>query len=366
MPAIEREQENTVDRINWFTTMNGVLTDMFEIGFQIWDISGGLPGDVVFPVPGDDSQWENVTSGPGNFSVGSYYAYDNTGAVGWTPGAAEPLGTHRIKWRWKVTAGSAYRSDAEDFEVLSVGAGPGPTTYIEVADVRAEGLLVADYSDAKVLSYIETWQAFLDRACRQWFISKQMILTVDGNESDTLSFGVPIIDIEYIKINGLTDELDSNLYRVYNGVDYPDDRRNPKICLIGPDAYESIFVDPVVQGRLRFKKGRQNQEIKGTFGFVEEDGSVPKLIQRALLKLVIEKLTDSLYGADDGQASPVLGTLLEEWTDGHKKKWGTPGGNISDRRAGLTGITNDQEILDIIKLYRAPLGVAAPSYYSIT
>lgn len=365
MPGIAREQENTPELINWFTTVNGILTDMYEVGFQIWDITGGLPGSVIFPNPLDDTEWEDVSAGAGHYSVGHYYAYDNGNAEGWTPPISTNVGTHRIKWRWKATSSSPYQSDSEDFEVLLQSAGSSVDNYISVQDVRDEGLTEADYPDAKVLTYIEVWQAFLDRACRQWFNSRILTLSVDGNESDTLFLGVPIIEIEYLKINGQTAELDSNLYRVYNGNRYPDDRRNPKICLIGPDAYESVFVDPVVCGRLRFAKGRQNQEIKGTFGFVEEDGSTPKLIKRALLKLVIEKLTNSLYGADDGSASPVLGTLLEEWTDGHKKKWSNPGGEIGSRRAGLTGITNDQEVLDIIKLYRAPLGVASPSYYSI-
>jgi hypothetical protein len=366
MSAIEREQENTIDKINWFTTLNNVPTDFHAVEFQIWDISGGLPGTVIFPTPGDSGDWEDVTSGAGHFGVGSYYAYDNTLVQGWTPSATEPIGTHRIKWRWKVTSGSAYQSSAEDFEVLSVGAGPGPTTYIEVQDVRDEGLLEADYPDARVLTYIEVWQALIERACRQWFLAKQMILEVDGNESDTLFFGVPIIDIEYVKLNGSSEELHTSLYRVYNSQQYPDDRRNPKICLIGPDAYQDIYVAPIVPGEFKFKKGRKNQEIKGTFGFVEEDGvSPPAPIKRALLKLVIEKLANPPYGPADGSLPPTLGALLEEKTDDHSRKYAHPGGELSRRRPGLTGITNDQEILDILKLYRAPLGIAAPKHWSI-
>lgn len=365
MPAIERGEENQVDTINWFTTLNGVPTDFYAVEFQIWDISAGLPGSVIFPTPGVAADWESVTSGVGHFGTGSYYAYDNTLAQGWTPGLAEPIGTHRIKWRWKPTGGDAFREGAEDFEVLSIGAGPGPDTYIEIQDVRDEGLLIADYPDARVLAYIEIWQAFLDRACRQWFIPKTVILEVDGNESDTLFFGVPIISIDYVKLNAQSEELGTDLYRVYNGNDMPDDRGNPKICLIGPDAYESIFVDPVTTGRLKFRKGRKNQEIKGQFGYVEADGTTPKLIKRALLLLVIEKLTDKMYGPDDPNISPILGSLIEEETDDHRKKWSNPGGELSKRRPGLSGITDNQEVLDIIKLYRAPIGVAAPSHWNL-
>jgi hypothetical protein len=364
MPALARGQENTPSIINWFTTVNGVLTDMFAVEFQIWDITGGLPGDVIFPTPGDAGVWEDVTSNAGHYSVGHYYAYDSGNAQGWTPGIAEPVGTHRVKWRWKATAGSPYQSDAEDFEVLVQSAGSSVDTYISVDDVRDEGLLVADYPDDKVLAYISIWQAFLERACRQWFNARSLILEVDGNESDTLFFGVPIIAVEYVKINNSGEQLDSTLYRVYNRNGALDDRHNPKICLVGPDAYEDIFVAPVTWGRLRFQKGRQNQEIKGIFGYVEADGSTPALIKHALLKLVIEKLTEPLYDAVAGSSgAPILGSILEEETDDHRIKYS--GAPTADRRAGLSGITDDPEILDIVKLYRAPIGIAAPSHWSI-
>ena len=43
-----------------------------------------------------------------------------------------------------------------------------------------------------------------------------------------------------------------------------------------------------------------------------------------------------------------------------QKKFGWAGGELSKRRPGLSGITNDQEIHDIIKLYKNPLGIATP------
>lgn len=360
--------------------------------------------------------------------------------------------------------------------------------YIEIADVRAEGLSASTYPDSKVLAAIETWQAFLERACRQWFESRQKTFSVDGTDSDTLHFGVPIIGIDYIKLNASTDELETTLYKVYSGTQLPDDRPNPRIKLIGPDWVRDIFTAPVTTGRLRFRKGRQNQEIKGTFGYIDngvkatgaiqfvakadhvdgetfvlDDGSnpavtfhidksgtytpgggyddtnvqvdisgdttvdevaataktaingattldvtagavdsggllwlendtggvagnqvitetvthadfkvygmsgggVPKLIQRALLKLVIEKLTSPLYSATGGPTPPsVLGIILSEATDGHKLTYGYPGGQVQSRRPGLSGITQDQEILDIVKLYRAPLGIATPAHWS--
>lgn len=367
MPALSRGQENTESIINWFITINGILTDAYEVGYQIYDITSGLPGTQVFPTtPGN---WEDVTSAPGKFGTGSYYAYDNDSGKGFTPELTYTLGTHRIYWRWKISSSASYQQDYEDFEILVESSGFTSDNYITVQDIRDSGLTdTAIYPDSLVTASIELWQALLERACRQWFVPKTMIITVDGTDSDTLHFGVPIIQIDYLKINNSTTELDNSYYRVYNSLRYPDDRRNPRIKLIRSDSYRDIYTAPLQNGELRFHKGRKNQEIKGLFGFVEEDMSVPLLIQRALTKLVIEKLTKPPYVADPGSAPipppPIIGTLLEEWTDGHRKKYSHAGAEVSKRSPYLIGITEDQEIIEIIKMYRAPIGVATPAHTS--
>jgi len=366
MPGIAREQENQPDIINWFTTINGVLTDMYEIGFRIFDITGGLPGTQIFPTtPGD---YEDVTTGNGNFSVGSYYAYDNTAGTGWTPGVAEPVGTHRIEWRWKSSASAPYQAGQEDFEVLVQSGGSSSDTYCSVQDIRDEGLTDTTlYPDAKVLGYIETWQEWIERVCRQWFVPKTKVFNVDGNGADTLFFCVPIISIDYVKINDSNVNLDAELYRVYSSREFPDDRRNPRIALRNTltdprDIYMPLF------GPQRFNVGKQNQEIKGTFGFVTPDGGTPALIKRALIKMVVEKLTKPIYvnpSASTGPAPPpILGPILEEVTDDHKIKYGSPGGPSSPRKPGLTGFTNDWEILETLRLFKGPIGIGAPAHWS--
>ncbi len=368
MVAIARGQENTSDRINFFITVNGVLTNVSEMGFRILDITGGLPGTQVFPATA--GTFENVTTGAGNFNVGSYFAYDNGGGVGWTPGLAEPLGTHRVEWRWKTFASSAFQLGCEEFEVLSESAGSSVDTYCSLADIRAEGITVAMASDQKVLDTIAVCQEFIDRACKQWFIPKQLVLEVDGTDSDTLHFGVPIIVVDSLKLNNDPNVLDRTLYRVYNQRLYPDDRRNPRIKLIRSDDIRDIFVSPHPFDRLKFRKGRQNQEIIGSFGFLEADGTTPKLITRALCKLTISKLQNPLFTDPAAgppavpPAPPIIGPLIEEETDDHRQRYGQSGGTISPRRPGLTGITDDQEILDIIRLYRAPIGLATPAHWS--
>lgn len=234
--------------------------------------------------------------------------------------------------------------------------------YITVDDIRAAGLSATKADDAAVTAAIAMWQQFLERATRQWFEPRTLTIKFDGTDSDTIHFGVPIITITSLKVNNSGAALDPSQYKVYSAAGYPDDRRNPRIKLIGDGDGADIFTAPMQFGKFKFRKGRQNQEIIGSFGFVEADGSTPLLIKRALSKLVIEKLQLPLYQDPDCATAlpPMLaGALKEEWTDGHRMVYATA--TPEARKPGLNGITADQEIQDIIRMYRAPIGIATPA-----
>jgi len=363
MPALARGQENTPSIVNWFISVGGVSQDAYAVEFRVWDIVAWPTQTQIFPAtPGE---YENVTETPGKFSTGAYYAYDNTAGKGWTPELTTAVGTHRIEWRWKISAAAPWQGGFEDIEILQESSGGTTGTYITVSDVRKAGLTDGTkYPDADVMAAIETWQAFIDRATRQWFAPRVYTAELDGTDSDALHLGVPIISIEYLQINNSGVDLSAEYYKVYSAIGYRDDRRNPRIKLTAENARPSIY-NAGSTSRI-FRKGRQNQIVKGVFGFVEADGSTPLLIKRALTKLVVEKLTQPIYGADPADAPPiVVGALLEESTDGHSRKWGYAGGETAKSKPGLSGITNDPEILNIIKLYRAPIGIAVPANASI-
>ena len=236
-------------------------------------------------------------------------------------------------------------------------------TYIVLNDVRAAGITEEMAADDDVNAAITLWQAALERACRQWFEPRTATFRFDGTDSDTIHFGVPIISVEYLKINNNTDALDPALYKVYSLVNNPvgDDRSNPCIKLVGANDDMDIFTAPIVVGgrSLKFRKGRQNHEVKGSFGYVEADEATPELIKRALLKLVIEKLTHPVFGSFGGTVEPLVGQILEEETDGHRIKYAVA--PPAPAKPGLAGLTQDPEVLQIIKLYRAPIGVATPA-----
>lgn len=239
------------------------------------------------------------------------------------------------------------------------------STYISVQDVRNEGL-GDEYTDGKIAAAIVLWQQFIERATRQWFEPRQLEFSVDGTDSDTIFFGVPVIELEEVRLNDSPDVLESRFYRVHNAREYPHDRQNPHIRLIDNRFAElDIYTAPLRAGRLLFRKGAKNQHFKGVFGYVEPDGSTPALIKRALTKLVVEKIRPLVPEAG-GVAPPALlgGLITEEWTDGHRLKYAQSGGALKPRAPGLAGITDDPEVLRILQLYRAPLGVATPANVS--
>ena len=63
--------------------------------------------------------------------------------------------------------------------------------------------------------------------------------------ADALHFGVPIIAIDYLKLNSSPTALEKWLYKVYSSCHYPDDRSNPRIKLVGDDSVVGMVVaDP--------------------------------------------------------------------------------------------------------------------------
>lgn len=361
MPAIAKGQENNQRLINWFLSENGRSRDAYAIQYRIIDTND--PETQVFPaVPGE---YEDVTTSPGRVAAGVYYAHDSSTGKGWVPDTGGNKGIHRVEWRWKMNSTDDWKTDFENVEVIDEGAGAYLATYITPLDVRNAGLSdETKWPDSKLMSSISLWQQIVERACRQWFDPRVHTESLDGNDSDAIHLPIPIISIESMYINDSPTVLEEEYYKVYSSFGIKDDRRNPRIKLVNYNPQHSIYRDYGscwdYTSRLKFRRGRQNQTVNGVFGFVEPDMSTPLPIKHALTKLVIEKLT-SEYGADPSDAPPIItGPVIVEQTDGHLLRFAFAGGEIARRRPGLVGITQDQEILDIFRLYRAPIGIAVP------
>lgn len=227
-------------------------------------------------------------------------------------------------------------------------------SYATVADARKEGVPTS-ITDDVIQPKLDRWSRFIDDATRQWFESRALTLDLDGNDSRVLFLPVPIIKLDSLYMNSdFTNVVDPKLYAAYSRKDAArDDRRNPMIKLAG--AGLGVFDAPDFRRGSMFVKGEQNQRLVGTFGFIEEDGTTPVLIKRAVLKLTIKELQGSGNGQlwnQVGNGPSTQGTVTSETTDGHSITYNAF--QYTPMKPGLNGITNDAEVDNIIMLYRGP------------
>jgi len=236
--------------------------------------------------------------------------------------------------------------------------------YITLAQVRSEGLKAADFPDGKVNAAIARSCALLDRLTGQWFESRAVTATLDGNGTDTLFLPVPVISVTSLYVNGdFTNALDSESYAVYNGRQEPSDHRsNPMIKLVKSTDIFAPFEDPQTPV---FSAGRQNQRIVGAFGYLEADDTTPLPIQRAAMILTIRDLTNPLF-VGEGSTTPeneassgVSGPKQKETTDRHSITYAAP--SYRAQRTGTLALTGSAEVEEIIATYRRPLAIEASS-----
>jgi hypothetical protein len=230
--------------------------------------------------------------------------------------------------------------------------------YTTVEEMRAEGVTVAEISDADLAVKIAIASQQIDRFTGRWFEARTLTIHVDGRGRRMLLLDIPIIQIGKVQIEsdlyGGTD-VDASYYKVYNrhlteGLLLPDDRNNPKIELIEMDRtfYESV---PLFQAGLAWPRGTQNIRIEGVFGYTDPDGTftgkTPDLIRHACKLMTlryIPKLTDMTR-----DEALKRGWLTSERTSQQSISWSAP------RSLGLaTGYTGDPEIDQILVQYARP------------
>lgn len=98
--SLKQGQTLTKDNLNVYFYIGGTLSDPFNVTYTLYDISSGA--DEVIGLP------ERM---PIKFATGSYYAQ-------WTVPDDEPLGLHKIVWKYKDSATSETKTDVEEFEII--------------------------------------------------------------------------------------------------------------------------------------------------------------------------------------------------------------------------------------------------------
>ena len=360
MPALTRGEVSNASNPKLDVFMkdsSGTRINVAELSFQIFE-KVSTPGTPIQMFPVSGRQTVNLNPYPTGDRIDNGHYVAN-----YTIPSNALIGTWEIRWFTRYLPSSPEQYFAEEFEVLSSAGISAGDMYISVADVRAAGLTIDPPDDATIFASILMWQQVLERVTRQWFRPIPIELYLDGTDSDTLHLPVPIISIETMRINDDPTPLEAGRYRVYSGCLLPDDRKNPRIKLVDTFGYErDIYTAPDRTRRSRFHKGRQNQYMKGVFGYVEADGSTPAMIKRAMLKLVIKDVQSPLAGSLPGLTPPPITSSIvrEEVTDGHSIKYQLAGGDLKPRAVGLSGLIDDPEVQMIVKLYKAPIGMATP------
>lgn len=295
MPALARNQPSNCQNpiLDLFTQVNGMLVDVAQLEFQVFDVSDA--GKQQNPVQVHPTSLGERAPVPiaalcpngAKLSTGHYVAT-------WTPPVDEAIGTHEVRWYFKLTTTSPEQIFREEFEVLPEVDGFSTRGYAFVSDFRSEGVSQAQVSDARLQTLISSASQYVERMTARFFEPRSQTLTLDGTGSKTLALGQPIVGIDSVAIDSspysVADlNLDSSLYKVYNrhltqGLFIPDDRDNPKLEFFSFGGSHGLV----------WPKGTQNVTVRGVFGYTEPDGSpsgrTPALIRHVTKLLVMREL----------------------------------------------------------------------------
>lgn len=114
MPSLKQGQTLTKDDLNVYFYVGGSLSDPYWVTYTLYDSTSGT--DEVIGLP------ERI---PIKFGAGSYFAQ-------WTVPDDEPIGIHKIRWRYKESATSVEKQDIEEFQVIALCAGVGIVYPVEI------------------------------------------------------------------------------------------------------------------------------------------------------------------------------------------------------------------------------------------
>lgn len=284
-----------------FIQVNGVLTDLTgSLEFIIFDVSDAakqLSPVQVFPPSGRATvDIGSLCPAGDKLSTGRYVA-------AYTPALAEPVGTHRIEWYFKLTPASPEQKFCEEFEVLPEATATASSGYCFVADLRAEGV-PDSFTDAYLLNRIAIASRFVDKVTGRFFEPRELSLDLDGRGGRMLLLDIPIIAVSLVEFETSPFKpsslpIDDDLLKVYNrhitqNLTQPDDRNNPKIELY--HASDDITnASPYVFTRLIYPLGQQNIHVEGVFGYTDfsssnSQGVTPELIRRVTCLLVMRDI----------------------------------------------------------------------------
>lgn len=209
--------------------------------------------------------------------------------------------------------------------------------YATVADLRAEGVTVAQADDARLEALIDDATAEIDRVTGWFFEPRALTLTLDGRGAPTLELPAPPIRLDRVAIDGADISLSAD-----------------ELIVVGAPVDPGFDAPRLTRRFGRFPRGYGNVVIEGLFGYTEPDGTAegrtPPAITRACILLVLRWLHP--LADDGGFDARNRWRIIEERTRDQSYKLDRPGSG--------GGPTGDPELDAILLSYRrpAPMGAA--------
>jgi len=114
MASLKQGQPLTKDDLNVYFYVGGNLSDPYWVTYTLYDSTSGA--DEVIGLP------DRL---PLKFGVGSYFA-------NWTVPDDEPVGLHKIRWKYKETSSSQIKEDIEEFQIIPLCSGVGIVYPVEI------------------------------------------------------------------------------------------------------------------------------------------------------------------------------------------------------------------------------------------
>ena len=105
MASLKQGQTLEKSDLNVYFYVSGNLSDPYWVTYTLYDSTSGT--DEVIGLP------ERI---PLKFGTGSYFAP-------WTVPDDEPVGVHKIRWKYKESATSLTKEDVEEFQIIPLCSG---------------------------------------------------------------------------------------------------------------------------------------------------------------------------------------------------------------------------------------------------
>ncbi len=210
--------------------------------------------------------------------------------------------------------------------------------YTTVADMRAEGVTMAQATDDRLEALIDEATRTIDQLTGWFFEPRVMTLHLDGRGTRSIEPPYPSISLMQLAVDGTERS-----------------RSAEDLLVVGAPVQPGFYAPrmTLLDGGV-FSKGDGNVLVSGQWGYTEDDstafGRTPLAVRRACMMLVLRNLP-FLTDEDEVADARNRWRIVEEKTRDQSYKL--------DKPTGSATLTGDPEIDAILLRYRRPSRLGA-------